>query len=97
MPSSGSGLLTGAAPSYRLISTVFDTGYGKAINVIRTRDCEPPSTSPGHPQALRAHVGLPARRAATLRCACQAGSLAHLRARFDLTTHGKIPAARLGS
>jgi isocitrate lyase len=39
---------------------------------------------------------LPARRAATLRCACQAATLAHLRARFDLTTHGKIPAARLG-
>src|SRR5215831_5471906 len=40
---------------------------------------------------------IPARRAATLRCACQAATLAHLRARFDLATHSKTPAARLGS
>jgi len=38
------------------------------------------------------------RPAVLRRCAaCQAASLAYLRARFDLTTHGKILAARLGS
>ena len=49
---------------------------------------------------LRRHQlkgAIPARRAATLRCACQTATLAHLRARFDLATHSKTPAARLGS
>jgi hypothetical protein len=40
-------------------------------------------------QTSSASKPIPARRAATLRCACQAATLAHLRARFDLTTHGK--------
>ena len=45
------------------IGPVFDTGYGNAVNVIRTRDYEQagcrrhPPRGPGHPQALRAHVG----------------------------------------
>ena len=48
-------------------------------------------------QTSSASKPIPARRAATLRCACQAATLAHLRARFDLATHSKTPAARLGS
>src|SRR6516165_11486069 len=43
-----------------------------------------------------AQWAIPARRAATLRCGCQTATLAHLRARFDLATHSKTPAARLG-
>ena len=106
---------------YRRIGPVFDTGYGNAVNVIRTLDYEqagcrrrPPSRTRPHPQALRAQAW--SRRSTSWRsCAvtsskgdtgppcCDAAlrvpaaTLAHLRARFDLTTHGKTPAARLGS
>jgi hypothetical protein len=113
---------------YRRIGPVFDTGYGNAVNVIRTRDYEQtgcrrhPPRGPGHPQALRAPVGQKrgCRRSTSWRSStppspdigclkadtgppcCDAalrvpsGNSSHLRARFDLTTHGKIPAARLG-
>src|SRR6516165_3931844 len=77
------------------------------VAAVRLEDQATPPSAAGTSVVSAAHRGeaapspaqraIPARRAATLRCACQTATLAHLRARFDLATHSKTPAARLGS